>query len=488
MHQPYKKWGAVAIALLLLTLPLTAVTLDDLLQQAMDNSSAMRNLEITRSNVLLQQAATKIDDGVKVSVSSGELEYSNTIDTGNAWDISGQNVSLLGSKVDVVLPNDGETTFSLSVNPFTWKQSTSSWDYLKNPSLKVSHRFTYGLTQDSLKDLNTRQTEISANSSYETTKLNFANTLYSQISSLLNNEKTIKSTTQKLTDTKKALNDRITLGQIKEGSLAYQAQDQAIKLSEGTLNSLQATRDLLLRQFEMVFGVPYPDEITALREPNLSFVMNVNASTSIALKNIDLQKAKETLALQIAQYTNKALVVGGSASYANSQVKIEGVTVNQNSLTLGGTAALGGKNFSVTGGVGGTYNFDNNRLSPSVSISGTWSNNPTSSKELLDIQQLENNVLLAEIAYNNAVDEYMQSAIDLQNRVASWQLDYALLLQTIQYNKDFLKQQQDLFEKGLATKKQVEDASFTVELDEYDLKVTLLEGLKLENSIKQLTI
>ena len=97
-------------------------------------------------------------------------------------------------------------------------------------------------------------------------------------------------------------------------------------------------------------------------------------------------------------------------------------------------------------------------------------------------------MLLAEIAYNNAVDEYMQSAIDLQNRVASWQLDYALLLQTIQYNKDFLKQQQDLFEKGLATKKQVEDASFTVELDEYDLKVTLLEGLKLENSIKQLTI
>ena len=63
MHQPYKKWvGAVAATLLLFALPLSAIPLDDLLWQAEQNSSSMRNLEITRSNVLLQQAATKIDD------------------------------------------------------------------------------------------------------------------------------------------------------------------------------------------------------------------------------------------------------------------------------------------------------------------------------------------------------------------------------------------------------------------------------------------
>ncbi|MFA7560394.1 MAG: hypothetical protein WCY61_06715, partial [Sphaerochaeta sp.] len=113
---------------------------------------------------------------------------------------------------------------------------------------------------------------------------------------------------------------------------------------------------------------------------------------------------------------------------------------------------------------------------------------PTSTKDALKIQQLENDVLLAEIAYNTAVDEYLQSAIDLQNSVASWQLEYALLQQTIQYNKDVLQQQEDLFEMGLAPKKQVEDAAFTVELDEYDLKATLLKGLQLENQIKRLMI
>ncbi|OQA39775.1 MAG: hypothetical protein BWY50_02094 [Spirochaetes bacterium ADurb.Bin315] len=86
------------------------------------------------------------------------------------------------------------------------------------------------------------------------------------------------------------------------------------------------------------------------------------------------------------------------------------------------------------------------------------------------------------------MDEYIQSTIEVQNSVASWQLEHALLLQTIQYNKDVLKQQQELFEKGLVTKKQVEDAAFTIELDEYDLKAMLLKGLQLENEIKRLTM
>ena len=233
-------------------------------------------------------------------------------------------------------------------------------------------------------------------------------------------------------------------------------------------------------------GVPYPDAITDIREPDLSFAMNAEGSTSVASKRIEVQKAKETLALRIAQYTNRTLVAGGNISYANSQINTNLGPMTQNSLTLGGSAALAGKSFTVQGAVGGTYDFDKGTLTPVVAISGTWSNDPAFAKDTLEIRQLENEVLLAEIAYNNAVDEYIQSSIEVQNNVASWQLEYALLLQTIRYNKDLLKQQRELFENGLVTKKQVEDAAFTVELDEYDLKAMLLKGLQLENEIKRL--
>ncbi|NLZ76669.1 MAG: hypothetical protein GX911_01720, partial [Spirochaetales bacterium] len=308
------------------------------------------------------------------------------------------------------------------------------------------------------------------------------------IGALLNNEKSIKSTTQKLEDAKKELSDKLILGQVKKGSLVYQAQDQAIRLSEGTLKSLEASRDLLIRQFESIVGVPYPDEITDIREPDLSLAMNAEGSTSVASKRIDVQKAKETLALRKAQYTNKNLVVGGNISYTNSETMTNIGPKAQNHLTLGGSAALAGKGFSVQGAVGGTYDFDKGTLTPVVAISGAWSNDPASAKDELEIRQLENEVLLAEIAYNNAVDEHIQSSIEVQNGIASWQLEYALLLQTIRYNEDLLKQQRELFENGLVTKKQVEDAVFTVEQDEYELKALLLKGLQLENEIKRLMI
>ncbi|HPB42220.1 MAG TPA: hypothetical protein PLR03_05295, partial [Sphaerochaeta sp.] len=150
MHRPdTRRVGVVAAVLLLAALPLSAIPLDDLLKQAEQNSSSMKNLEITRSNVLLQQAAAKTDDGVKVSVNSGELKYTNPIDTKNNWDVSRQRVSLSGSSVEVTLPNDGKTAFSFSVDPFSYSQAGSSWNYLEDPSLSVSHTITYGKTQDS---------------------------------------------------------------------------------------------------------------------------------------------------------------------------------------------------------------------------------------------------------------------------------------------------------------------------------------------------
>jgi len=94
--------------------------------------------------------------------------------------------------------------------------------------------------------------------------------------------------------------------------------------------------------------------------------------------------------------------------------------------------------------------------------------------------------LTADLAYRTALDEYNQSVVSLQNSIASYLMNYSLLLQTIAYNQETLQQQQDLFARGLATARQVEDAQFDVDLDVYSLNSSLLEGLKLENQIKSL--
>lgn len=140
------------------------------------------------------------------------------------------------------------------------------------------------------------------------------------------------------------------------------------------------------------------------------------------------------------------------------------------------------------GKVSGTYDFDANEFTPTVSVSGSWSNNPTSKTDSLTVQQLQNEVLKAEIAYTTAKDEYQQSATGLENSIASWNLKYTLLKQTMDYHKQVLSQQEDLLSRGLATQREVDEAAFTLEMDAYDLATTLLEGLQVENEIRTLHI
>jgi outer membrane protein TolC len=152
------------------------------------------------------------------------------------------------------------------------------------------------------------------------------------------------------------------------------------------------------------------------------------------------------------------------------------------------SATLSAKQSSVTAKVYATYDVTANDFSPSVSVGGTWKNNPTDASDRLTLQKAENEVMLAQLAYTSARDEYASNAAQLQSDIASWKLQYTLLKQTIAYDQNLLEQQKTLFAKGLATQQQVDDAAFTVDQDAYTLQTTLLEGLILENRIRTMQI
>jgi hypothetical protein len=70
---------------------------------------------------------------------------------------------------------------------------------------------------------------------------------------------------------------------IRSDSLAYQAQEQAIKVEEATLANLQSTRELLLRQFSLLAGFAW-EGVEAIPEPNLSFTSNPMGNSSVTAK------------------------------------------------------------------------------------------------------------------------------------------------------------------------------------------------------------
>lgn len=470
---------AVLCLVLAATVPLTAIPLQDLITQALAESTNMKDLEYSKQKALLTVGLNQVEDELGIAVGSGEVTA--TYNSGNyVFSTSGTNVAF-------TLPNDGKTTINVSTGamgidaPYSYSSIS--------PSVSASHTLTYGYTADNQKSLLNRQTEVLALSTYDSSKLNFTTSLYSQIDSLLENEKSIKQTEKDLADLQTSLQQNLSLKLIRSDSLAYQAQEQAIKVKEATLANLQSTRELLLRQFSLLAGFAW-EGVEAIPEPNLSFTSNPMGNSSVLLKSLALDLAKEELALKKAEFTNKNLVLNGGVktTQTSGTVPAGAGLERTNSMSVQASAAIDANQFSLSGGVNGTYNFDTGSFSPSLSVSGSWNNNKTLASDALTLQKLENEVLIAELAYQTALNEYLQNAATLESNIAAWKMTHALHRQSMDYNLALLKQQQTLFEKGLATKADVDDAAFNVEIDAYTLSSILLDGLKLENQIRALQI
>nr|WP_321305204.1 hypothetical protein [uncultured Sphaerochaeta sp.] len=479
MHNRRIRGMVLCLVLIIGTTSAFSQSLEDIVSRALGESTQMQDLEITKNNALLTQSISQAEDDVGITVSSGEV--SATYDpSANAYQFmtSGMGASFL-------LPNDGETTITVSTGTMRYLPNGSA--FAISPKVSASHSLTYGYTTDNRESLANRQTEVLATSSYESSKLTFANTIYKQISSLLENEKSIKQTEKQIADLRLDLEQNLSLKLIREGSLTHETQKQAIASQEATLSGLQASRELLLRQYATLTGSTW-EGVDSIPEPVLDFSSNEEGNSNVLMQSLALSMAKEDLALKMAEFENKSLKLSGGIASSTIDTVFNNYKGDINTITPEFSATLAGKQFSLTGKVEGTYDISKNDFTPTVSVSGSWSNNPTSTTDSLTVQKLQNEVLLAEIAYANAKNDYQQSVTSLENRIASWNLSYMLLGQTMDYHQQVLNQQQDLAERGLATKSEVEDATFTVEMDAYDLAVTLLSGLQLENEISILQI
>jgi len=482
-HRRLRSLAMLVVASLIIS-PLSAMPLSTIVEKALSESAKMQDLELTKRDTLLTIGRNQAEDGVGVSV-SGDLT--------TTLDLDSPSTTLRSSGVDttITLPNDGKTSIQVSTGALSYGSSGNT--YSVAPTVGASHTFTYGLTGDNRKSLTNRQTEVLATSTYDVSRVNYTTSLYSQIATILDNEKSIKKTAKELADLERTLEQNLTLKLVKEDSLIHRASVQAIQSKKTTLEGLNTTRELYLRQFKNLTGFEW-EGVSDIPEPNLLFNPDQSQSSTLKLKSLAVDLAKEDLAIQKATYTNKSLVVGGSVGGSASKTKSKNILTGvekidyYNDATIKGSASLIANQYKISGSVSATYDFEDNTFTPSLTIGGSWSNNPSSYSEGLKLQQLENAVLTAELAYRTAIDEFNQSVMTIQNSIASYVMNYSLLLESIAYNQETLEQQKDLYARGLATALQVEDAQFAVDLDTYTLNSSLLEGLKLENQIKSLSL
>jgi hypothetical protein len=478
---------ARGLALLLLVVvgvnPLFSASLENIVKNSLEASSQMQSYQLLKQNTALTVSIDDTEDELGIEVKSGNV-YA-TYDTTN----NGYEFGTSDSSVTFTLPNDEETTITVGTGSTSLFPSLSG--YAISPYVSVGHTLTYGETGDNRSALLSKETLLLGDHTYDTNVLGFKTSLYQQIISLLATEKSINETKKEIEDTQTEIDNELKLRTMDENSLSYQGKRNTLESLENSLSSQEANAALIRQQYKTLTGLNW-DGVTDIPLASLSFTVNPKGNTFVSLKAIALDIAKEDLKVEQARLTNRTLGLSGTISSSSTNETYSSSTITTGSTTTDLSGSLNalytGKTFSFGGSVAGTYAFDTGDFSPTLTVSGSWNNDNTSTVDKLNLQKLQNKVLLAQIEYNDALNTYLYDATSLSGDIAAWKLSHSLQTNTEAYHQRELTQQKALFEKGLARESEVAEAAFTIAQDVYDRNIDLLEGLVLQNQIDSLLL
>ncbi len=463
-----KRRLVLAMTLLVTAMTLCAAPYSDILSGAKANSITLKNAEISYRNALISVDKNSLEDEVQITV-SGSAKVSPSLS--------------VSPSVKVVLPNDGSTTIEAAV-PVSLDYSDVSI-YSASPSVTVKHLFDLtGYDKKAITDLSNSKSLLGSEQTYQNAVISFETTVLNSIKSLLAAEKNLAAQKYTLAENEKSLNDRVALGQITEGSVTWQQLSNQIAISRNTIASLERQIENAKAQYKTLTGMEW-DGVTDLPEPDLSFTVLPTGNTSVIMKQIDAEIAKANLDAKNVQLNPQAVSVNGTLSSVNSN----NVLKTTNSIDLNAGATYSQSNWSVGSSVGFSYNARDNKFdTPSLTISGNWQNKNTTKKDELELQSLSNMVIAAENSAQDELTSYIQSARSLELDILQYEYTRIQTESNSDYLKASLENVQALYEVGLATEAELRKAEFNVEMDEYDTMSVIIDGLLLQNRIRQLNL
>jgi hypothetical protein len=466
--------GIVVLALVGL-IPLGAVSLDEVMAQARKQSSTMQLLDLNKRQNEIALGLGDVKATLSVKVAS-DASYRDVV-----YGAVPAESSISGSPtITLILPNDGDTQVVVGLSSLSKSLTSTKWTV--EPSVNVSHTISFGNIGDTLSDLKLAKQQLEVQQSYTKGVYNFENSVYQKMQDLLGNEKSLLSSQKDILVQKTKMENALALRTTTRDSSTYRNMELTLARLENTLSATNQRYTLAKSQFNQMTGIEWQG-IDQLREAKLSFSVMPTGDTSVVIAALAVEIAKEDLAIKEQDGVMK-LVVGGGASlnygYDNTLSRTTSYKLNANGkltdsrFSLGATVNMGISNAGA--------------ITPTVTVNGSWNNNPTSESDVLTLQKLGNAVTIATINYQESMTSYLDSAYQLQNDILNYKLDLEQFNQTAAYNELLLGQAVDKLAKGLGVQSEVDDARLTVQLNVYDRKIYQLKALVLENRAKALQL
>ena len=299
--------------------------------------------------------------------------------------------------------------------------------------------------------------------------MNFEKSGISTISTVLSYEKNLGKAKRTLENQKTLMEKMDTLGTYSTSSPTYISAKNTLTQAEASYSAALTQYENAKANFTDLTGLEWTG-VEDLPDPVLDLKTYQGGNTSVLLKSLSVSASEEEYKAKKASLEPSSLYLSGS---------ISGTISSSSSLTLGGTVKYTGPSWSVTATPRVTIN--ENKTTPSLTISGSWSKVGSSSDTLLSY---ENKVKSAENDYISALSSYSEEAQSLSLRILNWESGMDSARNTLEYQKMLLENEKLMYSLGLSTKTDVEKAELEVLSAEYDLKTKTLEGLSLERDLE----
>ena len=449
-----KKASGLILLLALSGATLWATDYSVILQKATENSPEMRNAELTYQNSLLTQQQNDLDDSVKVTVSTGEtgisIPFQSTHEVENILGgVRQSNTELsLTPTVEVVLPNDGQTTIT-ATSGLGFQYADGSY-YRVEPGISASHTFDLtGFDSDLATSISNARSSLLSEQTWQNARLSFENSVLTSIRAIVQAEQQLAEAQYNLSKAEKTLSDAIQLGNVTEGSVSYQQSVNNINFQKNNIAAYEEQIAVAGQQYTTLTGLVW-DGVENLPSPDLSFQILDGGNTNVVLAQMDVQIAEQAIATK------------------NHELNPSGIR--------------------LSGGVSGTLSSEDNNASGNVGLlysAGNWSVGGSFSgsydRATFTLISAQNDLIQARTSY-------IQNAQALQIDI----MNHNFTLQQAVANRNYLANNlayvQSLYDEGLATEQQLSDAQRELEWADVTDKVNTIDGLIIQNRIAMLNI
>jgi outer membrane protein TolC len=314
---------------------------------------------------------------------------------------------------------------------------------------------------------------------------NFVTSIYNKISEIINVEKSLISNEKDIITLQTIMDNTITLGTYTKESVTYKSYELQMKNYVRVKQNYEKQLTILKKQFRQITNSEY-SAIDQIEIPSLSFTPLSMGSTEVILASLDVEIAKEQLALY-----NRRNVKGTSGSTVPSftlngdaGINYINTTANTVDYTFGAGASYNGPSFSV--GTRLNVGIDSSGVTPSISLSGSWTNNADSKKDILEKTSLENSVSIKELEYTQALLDYQISSQSLISDIFNYEHEVSEFNQSKDFNQQVFETQTEAYSLGLAKESDVYSARVSIALDEKQEQLLALKGRVLAERIKSM--